>query len=96
MKQPAAYIMTNRPGGVLYVGVTSDLIRRATQHREGAVDGFTKSYRLKRLVWFEMHGTMESAILREKQLKAGRRDRKVQLIETQNPAWDDLYPSILG
>ncbi|WP_370190575.1 GIY-YIG nuclease family protein [Qipengyuania sp.] len=89
--QPAVYIMANHKGGTLYVGVTSDLAKRAHQHREGAVDGFTKRYGLKRLVWFEFHATMKGAILREKQLKAGSRAKKLALVEGSNPEWRDLF-----
>ena len=94
--QPAVYIMANHKGGTIYVGVTSDLVQRAWQHREGVGDGFTRRYGCKRLVWFELHGTMEQAILREKQLKAGSRARKVALIVAENPDWRDLYFDILG
>lgn len=88
--------MSNRRDGVLYVGVTSDLVKRVWQHREKQVPGFTSRYQLDRLVWFEQHPTMESAILREKQLKAGNRARKCALIEAMNPDWDDLWPRIVG
>ncbi len=88
------YIMTNRRNGVLYVGVTSDLIRRAWQHREGAVDGFTQRYRLKRLVYFERHDDIRSAIQREKNLKHWPRAWKIDLLQTANPNWDDLYDTI--
>jgi len=94
--QPAVYIVANRKHGTIYVGVTSDLPKRAFQHRESALDGFTKRYGCKRLVWFEMHSTMEHAILREKQLKAGSRAKKVALIEAANPDWRDLYFEIVG
>jgi putative endonuclease len=96
MKQPAVYIMTNKPRGTLYVGVTSDLIKRTYLHRNGLLDGFTKKYACKSLVFFEIHHTMESAILREKQLKAGSRQRKMTLVESENAAWVDLYPQIIG
>ena len=74
--------------------MTSDLPKRAWQHREGAVEGFTKRYGCKRLVWFELHSTMEYAILCEKQLKAGSRARKIALVEGGNPEWRDLYLDI--
>ena len=96
MKQPAVYIMASARNGTLYTGVTSDLIRRAAQHRTGAVDGFTKRYGCKLLVWFEMADAMEGAILREKQIKAGSRAKKLALIEAGNPQWRDLYPEIVG
>ncbi|AXK41810.1 GIY-YIG nuclease family protein [Erythrobacter aureus] len=78
--EPAVYIMASKRNGTIYVGVTSNLPQRAGQHREGIIDGFTKRYRCKLLVWFEMHGDMESAILREKQLKGGSRKKKLPLI----------------
>ena len=83
--------MTNRPNGTLYVGVTSDLVRRAWEHREGLVDGFTRRYGLKRLVFFESHATITAAIQREKNIKHWPRTWKVRLILRQNPGWDDLY-----
>ncbi|MCZ8136277.1 MAG: GIY-YIG nuclease family protein [Porphyrobacter sp.] len=89
--QPAVYIMANHKGGTLYIGVTSDLPQRAWQHREGLVDGFTKRYACKRLVWFELHSTMDYAITREKQLKGGSRRAKIALIESGNPEWRDLF-----
>ena len=94
MKQPAVYIMANRPSGTLYTGVTSDLIQRVWQHREGVTDGFTSRYGCKLLVWYELHETMEAAILREKQIKGGSRLRKVRLVEAVNPAWDDLFEGL--
>ena len=94
--QPAAYIMANHKGGTMYVGVTSNLIQRAWQHREGMVDGFTKQYGCKRLVWYELHGTMEQAIVREKQLKGGSRTKKIALIEADNPEWRDLFYEVSG
>ena len=95
MKEPAVYIMANRRQGALYTGVTSNLPQRAWQHREGVVDGFTTRYDCKRLVWYELHATMEYAILREKQLKAGSRAKKLALIQSANPAWDDLFPTLV-
>ncbi|MGN6269202.1 MAG: GIY-YIG nuclease family protein [Sphingomonas sp.] len=93
-RQPAVYIMANKRNGTLYTGVTSYLPQRAWQHRTGAIEGFTKRYGCKMLVWYEMAPTMESAILREKQIKAGSRAKKIALIEAFNPCWDDLYESI--
>ena len=93
---PAVYIITNCKNGTLYVGVTSDLVRRVWQHREKQVEGFSKRYNLGRLVWFELHSTMESAILREKQHKAGNRARKCSLIEAANKTWTDLWDEIAG
>jgi putative endonuclease len=92
--QPAAYIMANRRNGTLYTGITSDLTRRAWQHREGMGAGFTKRYGCKLLVWYEWHDDIELAILREKQIKAGSRKRKLALIEAFNPTWRDLYGDI--
>ena len=95
MKDPCVYIMASRRNGALHTGVTSDLVQRAWQHRESVVEGFTKKYGCKLLVWYEQHGSMESAILREKQIKAGNRARKLALIEAQNPQWRDLYEEIV-
>ena len=95
MKQPCVYLLANRPNGTLYVGVTSDLIRRVWQHKNDVFDGFSHKYHVHRLVWFEQHATMEVAIVREKQLKAGPRLRKVALIESLNPTWADLYQGLL-
>ena len=94
-RQPAVYILANRPYGTLYTGVTSDLIRRIWEHKNDLVDGFTRRYQVHTLVYYELHETMESAIGREKQLKAGSRKRKLALIAALNPAWQDLYESIL-
>ena len=93
--RPAIYIMTNKPNGTLYVGVTSNLPQRAWQHREGVVDGFSKRYGCKSLVWFEATDTMEAAIMREKQIKGGSRAKKLALIEAINPGWHDLYEQIM-
>jgi len=89
------YIVTNRRNGVLYMGVTSDLVRRAFEHREGLVEGFTKDHGLKILVWFERHETILGAITREKAIKKWPRRWKVQLITKENFAWGDLYDGIL-
>ena len=85
------YIMTNRPNGTLYIGVTSDLSRRVWQHREGQIDGFTKKYGLKQLVYAERHDEIEGAIQREKSLKKWPRAWKVRLVLADNPDWTDLY-----
>ncbi|MBE9550379.1 MAG: GIY-YIG nuclease family protein [Proteobacteria bacterium] len=95
-KQPCVYIMSNRPNGVLYTGVTSDVIQRTWQHRNHSVDSFTKKYKLTRLVYYELHGDMYSAITREKVLKNWRRSWKIGLIEGLNPEWDDLFDQIIG
>ena len=94
MKQPAVYMMASRKNGTLYTGVTSALAQRTWQHREHVTRGFTARYGCNRLVWFELHETMESAILREKQIKGGSRARKIALIEAFNPEWCDLYDAI--
>lgn len=91
---PAVYILTNRPFGTLYIGVTSDLPARIWQHRNHVVRGFTHTYGLDRLVWFEMHETMDSAITREKQLKKWKRSWKVLMIVKRNPGWRDLWDEI--
>ena len=96
MNQPAVYILASERNGTLYVGVTSDLVGRTWQHREHVVDGFTKKYGVTMLVWFEMHGDMESAIRREKQIKAWKREWKIRLIEESNPYWSDLWAKIIG
>ena len=95
MKQPAVYIMANKRSGTLYTGVTAALAQRAAQHRDGLVPGFTLRYGCKMLVWFELHDTMEAAIAREKQIKAGPRRRKIALIEAMNPSWRDLFEDIV-
>ncbi len=88
------YIVTNKPNGVLYVGVTSDLARRAQEHREGLVEGFTKRYGLKRLVYAERHEDIRGAIRREKTVKHWARAWKVRLIVAGNPDWDDLWDTL--
>ena len=85
------YILASECYGTLYVGITSNLVKRVWQHREGLADGFTKKYKIKRLVWFETHGDIVEAITREKQLKKWARVWKVALIQEANPAWRDLY-----
>ena len=88
------YILASQPYGTLYVGVTSDLVRRIWEHKCKAVPGFTAKYDVDHLVWFEAYATAEAAIGREKQIKEWKRDRKINLIERQNPRWADLYPGI--
>jgi|SRR6185295_14805786 predicted GIY-YIG superfamily endonuclease len=94
MKRPAVYIMASRKNGTLYTGVTSAIIHRTWQHREGLIGGFTKRYQCKSLVWFEFHASMPDAIAREKQIKGGSRAKKLALIEAMNPDWNDLFPEI--
>jgi putative endonuclease len=93
-KRPCVYILASRRNGTLYVGVTSDLARRAWEHRSDAVEGFTRRYGVHRLVFAEFHDTMDGAILREKQLKRWRRAWKLELIERANPQWRDLYEDL--
>lgn len=95
MKQPSVYIIANQRNGTLYVGVTSDLIKRIYEHKKGAFEGFAKKYSCKFLVFYELHETMESAISREKQIKGGSRKNKLLLIETMNPDRRDLYGDII-
>lgn len=94
--KPSVYIVTSARNGTLYVGVTSNLPQRIGQHRECTFDGFTKRHGCKSLVWFEIHATMEYAILREKQIKGGSRAKKLALIEADNPQWRDLFAEIWG
>ncbi|EMR12678.1 Excinuclease ABC, C subunit-like protein [Methylophaga lonarensis MPL] len=94
-KLPCVYILTNRRNGTLYTGVTSNLPHRIWQHKNSVIDGFSKRYATHQLVFYETHESMESAILREKQIKSGSRKRKLELIEAFNPRWEDLYNSIL-
>ena len=86
--------MASQRNGTLYAGVTSDLVQRIWQHREGVTGGFTKRYGCKLLVWYEFHATIHGAIAREKQIKGGSRKAKLALIEAMNPDWRDLYPEI--
>jgi putative endonuclease len=89
------YIMASRRDGALYIGVTSHLVKRVYEHKEGVVEGHTKKYNIKNLVYFEVHDTAETAILRETQMKAWKRQWKVELIEKENPEWRDLYDEIV-
>jgi putative endonuclease len=95
-KHPAVYIMASGFNGTLYTGATSRLIPRVWQHRADAIDGFTKRYAVHRLVWFELHGSMDAAIQREKQIKKWPRDWKIRLIQAENPDWVDLWPRLAG
>ena len=94
-KQPAVYILASEKYGTLYIGVTSDLVKRIWQHKNNQVDGFTKKYSVHNLVWYEQHTSMEAAIKREKVLKNWKRDWKIKRIEEQNPDWCDLYSGLL-
>ena len=93
MKQPTVYIMANRRNGAVYTGVTSDLVKRVWQHREG-LGGFTTRYDCTMLVWYEVGGDMVGAIAREKQIKGRSRAKKLALIEARNPEWADLWDGI--
>jgi len=95
VKDPCVYILTNKIKTVLYTGVTSNLAQRTWQHREGVIDGFSKRYQCKYLIYYEQFEDMENAIMREKQIKAYRREKKEKLINAMNPDWLDLYESIL-
>ncbi len=88
------YLLASRRNGTLYVGVTSNLIRRVCQHKNGLVEGFTRRYGVHRLVWYEVHGTIESAIAREKAIKEWKRGWKIELLEISNPEWRDLYEEL--
>jgi putative endonuclease len=88
------YILASEPYGILYIGVTSNLLKRVWQHREGVVEGFTKQYGVKQLVWYEIHTEIVQAITREKQIKRWSRNWKVNLIQESNPDWRDLYDEI--
>ena len=96
MKSPAVYMLASQRNGTLYIGVTSDLIQRVWQHKEGLADGFTKKHNVKILVWYEQHETMESAIIKEKAMKKWLREWKLKTIEQTNPDWRDLWPAITG
>ena len=95
-RQPATYILASDRNGTLYVGVTSDLVQRTWQHREHLVDGFAEKYGVSKLVWYELHGAMETAITREKRIKKWNRQWKIRLIEQQNPYWNDRWVEING
>ena len=91
LKQPCAYMLASRRDGILYIGATSDLANRGSLHKQDLIEGFTKTYGVHVLVYYEMHHTMPEAIRREKQLKKWNRGWKVQLIEQLNPEWRDLW-----
>jgi putative endonuclease len=95
-KFPAVYLLASRRHGTLYIGVTSDLCSRVSAHKQGLIDGFTRKYGVKMLVWYQNFDTMNEAIHREKQMKEWRRGWKIELIEKQNPVWIDLYTEVCG
>ena len=95
MKQPCVYIMASKRNGTLYIGVSSDLIKRVWEHKHNLVEGFTKRFGVHQLVYFEQHDEMTSAIQREKQIKKWNRAWKIRLIEEKNKHWDDLYDTLL-
>jgi putative endonuclease len=94
MKNFYVYILCSKRNGTLYIGVTSDLVKRVYEHKNNLIDGFTKKYKVHRLVWYEIQESAESAITREKQLKKWKRVWKLKLIEKNNPKWIDLYEDI--
>ncbi len=94
-REPALYILASHKDGTLYIGVTSNLVKRIYEYKNNLAEGFTKAYGVHILVYFELHRTMEDAILREKQMKKWKREYKVNLIEADNLNWDDLYSDIL-
>ena len=93
-KHRAVYLLANRRNGTLYTGVTGDLRKRIGEHKDGLAEGFTRSYGVRRLVYYEEHPTMASAIRREKQIKSWKRAWKVRLIEERNPYWRDLWDEL--
>ena len=93
-RNPCVYLLASKAHGTLYLGVTSNLQKRVWQHRQDCVPGFTRRYRVHRLVWYELHDTMDAAIAREKNLKNWKRAWKIALIEKTNPQWSDLYPGL--
>ena len=93
---PYIYLLASQKYGTLYIGVTRDLIKRVYEHKSGVVPGFTRQYNVKLLVWYQQCDSIVSAIQREKQMKAWKRDWKISLIEQTNPDWHDLYPALLS
>jgi len=93
-RQPCVYMLANKQNGTLYVGVTSNLCKRVWEHKSDLVEGFTKKYKVHTLVWYELHTNMESAIKREKALKKWRRQWKLEIIESINPDWNDLFEKL--
>jgi putative endonuclease len=95
-RQPCVYLLANKPNGTLYTGVTSNLVKRVWEHKQHFVEGFTRKYGVDRLVWYEVHESMISAISREKAIKKWNRAWKVKTIEAMNPEWRDLYEDMVG
>ncbi len=96
MKRGYVYILASRRDGTLYTGMTSNLCHRISEHKSGKIEGFSKKYRVKRLVYYEEYETVTDAILREKQIKSYKRQWKIELIEKNNPEWRELYYDICG
>ncbi len=96
MKFFFVYILASKRNGTLYIGSTDDLAKRVWQHKEKAIEGFTSKYGVDRLVWYETHDTREAAFTRERQIKEWKRAWKLELIEKENPEWEDLYTDITG
>ena len=95
IKQPAVYILASARNGTLYIGVTSDLVKRIWEHKNNLVEGFTKRYNVRYLVWYELYENMDSAIEWEKRLKEWKRAWKLNMIVKSNPNWNDLYNTIV-
>lgn len=95
MKQPCVYLLASKRNGTLYCGVTSDLVKRVWEHKHDMAKGFTSRYGVHRLVWYEAHESMESAIVREKRIKNWKRPWKIDLVEEKNPEWKDLYEQVV-
>jgi putative endonuclease len=95
MKLPCVYILASKRNGTLYTGVTSNLAKRVWEHKNDIIEGFTKQYKVHTLVWYERHETMESAIAREKAIKNWKRALKLDMIERDNPEWNDLYEDVV-
>ena len=93
-KQPCVYLLASKRNGTLYIGVTSNLPKRVWEHKSKFVRGFTEKYNVDKLVWYELHGTMETAIQREKNIKKWKRRWKLEIIEDMNPEWKDLYEEL--
>ena len=95
-RQPCVYLLASKPNGTLYTGVTSNLVKRVWEHKQHLVEGFTRTYGVDRLVWYEVHESMISAISREKAIKKWNRAWKIRAIEAMNPEWRDLYEDLVG